>query len=168
SVYHQVGTRLRQHPQLKKRMTPERLFRISNYIENNLGALASNFWFGVMLGSMGTLGYFLGLPLDIRHIAFASVNFAQSVYTLGSHLSLTTIVVSFIGVFLIGLTNLLVSFSLALFVALKARRVSFGQWLSLGRLILGHFSTRPTDFFMPPTPPNLQQKAHVQTEKPHS
>lgn len=168
SVYHQVGARLRQHPQLKKRMTAERLFRISNYIENNLGALASNFWFGVMLGSMGTLGYFLGLPLDIRHIAFASVNFAQSVYTLGSHLSLTTIVVSFIGVLLIGLTNLLVSFSLALFVALKARRVSFGQWLSLGRLILGHFSTRPTDFFMPPPAPNLQQKAHVQTEKPHS
>ena len=162
SVYHQVGARLRQHTQLRKVMSPERLFKVSNYIENNLGALASNFWFGVMLGSMGTLGYILGLPLDIRHIAFASVNFAQSVYTLGSQVDLTTIVVSFIGVLLIGLTNLLVSFSLALFVALKARRVSFGQWLSLGDLILGHFFTRPTDFFIPPSPPTakLDEDAH--------
>jgi len=168
SVYHQVGARLRQHPQLKKRMTPERLFKMSNYIENNLGALASNFWFGVMLGSMGTLGYILGLPLDIRHIAFASVNFAQSVYTLGSNVDLTTIILSFVGVLLIGLTNLLVSFSLALFVALKARRVSFGQWLSLGKVILGHFFTRPTDFFMPPAHPNILQDDRAHTEKPPS
>lgn len=168
SVYHQVGARLRQHPLLKKRLSPERLFRISNYIENNLGALASNFWFGVMLGSMGTLGYFLGLPLDIRHIAFASVNFAQSVYTLGSHLDLGTILVSFLGVLLIGLTNLLVSFSLALFVALKARRVSFNQWLSLSKLILAHFFTRPTDFFMPPTQTQEATKDHTHPEAPTS
>lgn len=168
SVYHQVGARLRQHPQLKKRLSPERLVKISNYIENNLGALASNFWFGVMLGSMGTLGYILGLPLDIRHIAFASVNFAQSVYTLGSHVDLTTIIVSFFGVLLIGFTNLLVSFSLALFVALKARRASFDQWLSLGKLILGHFFTRPTDFFMPPVPSDVQpEKTHLETPNHH-
>ncbi|MBC7751418.1 MAG: site-specific recombinase [Candidatus Saccharibacteria bacterium] len=166
SVYHQVGARLRQHPRLKKCMAPERLFRMSNYIENNLGALASNFWFGVMLGSMGTLGYILGLPLDIRHIAFASVNFAQSVYTLGTHLDLSVIIISFVGVLLIGLTNLLVSFSLALFVALKARRVSFNQWLSLGKVILGHFFTRPTDFFMPPAHPNFLQDDREHTEKP--
>jgi site-specific recombinase len=150
SVYHHVGARLRQHPFLLKVMSTQRLDSVSHYIENNLGALAGNFWFGIMLGSMGTLGYILGLPLDIRHIAFSSVNFAQSMYELGSDVDLETGVISFIGVLLIGMTNLLVSFSLALFVALRARGVSYGEWVSLGRLIMGHFFTRPTDFFLPP------------------
>lgn len=157
SVHHQVGARLRQHPRLIKIMSTERLDRVSRYIENNLGALAGNFWFGIMLGSMGTLGYFLGLPLDIRHIAFSSVNFAQSIYTLGSSMGLGTIVISFLGVLLIGMTNLLVSFSLALLVALKARGVSYGEWVSLGKLILGHFFTRPSDFFLPPQKTNLEE-----------
>ena len=154
AVYHSVGTRLRQHRRLKNMMSPKRLDKVSTYIENNLGALAGNFWFGIMLGSMGTVGYILGLPLDIRHIAFASVNFAQSVFTLRADIDLSTVLISFLGVLMIGMTNLLVSFSLALFVALKARRVSFNQWIPLGQLILGHFFTRPTDFFLPPATPN--------------
>ncbi len=153
AVYHSVGERLRQHPRLQGLMTPTRLAKVSTYIENNLGALAGNFWFGIMLGSMGTIGYILGLPLDIRHIAFASVNFAQSVYALHGTLDLSTLIISFLGVLMIGMTNLLVSFSLALLVALKARRVSFKHWRPLGRLILGHFATRPTDFFVPPSKP---------------
>ncbi len=156
SVHHQVGARLRQHPRLIKLMSAERLDKVSRYIENNLGALAGNFWFGVMLGSMGTLGYFLGLPLDIRHITFSSVNFAQSVYSLGSSTGIGTLVIAFLGVLLIGMTNLLVSFSLALFVALKARGVSYGEWISLGKLIIGHFFTRPSDFFLPPPETNLE------------
>jgi len=157
AVYHGVGARLRQHPVLQRWLSPVRLDKVTSYIENNLGALAGNFWFGVMLGSMGTLGYILGLPLDIRHIAFASVNFAQSVYTLRANIDIGTVAVSFLGVLLIGMTNLLVSFSLALFVALKSRQIAFKQWIPLGELILGHLSTRPTDFVLPPTP--LQPKA---------
>jgi site-specific recombinase len=151
SVYHHVGARLRQHPLFIRIMSTERLDKVSYYIENNLGALAGNFWFGVMLGSMGTLGYILGLPLDIRHIAFSSVNFAQSMYELGSNVDIETGIISFLGVLLIGITNLLVSFSLALFVALKARNVSYGEWVALGKLIVGHFITRPSDFFLPPS-----------------
>ena len=151
SVYHHVGARLRQHPLFIKIMSTERLDKVSDYIENNLGALAGNFWFGIMLGSMGTLGYILGLPLDIRHIAFSSVNYAQSMYELGSNVDIETGIISFLGVLLIGITNLLVSFSLALFVALKARNVSYGEWVALGKLIGGHFITRPSDFFLPPS-----------------
>jgi site-specific recombinase len=164
SVYHHVGARLRQHSLLIKMMSTERLDNISCYIENNLGALAGNFWFGVMLGSMGTLGEILGLPLDIRHIAFSSVYFAQSMYVLGSHVDIDTGIISFIGVLLIGLVNLLVSFSLALFVALKARNVTYGEWVALGKLIGGHFITRPSDFFLPPSNAGLVANEPIDEE----
>lgn len=153
AVYHQVGARLKQHTRLQRWLGQPRLDRMATYIERNLGALAGNFWFGVMLGSTATLGYILGLPLDIRHIAFASANFAQGLYNLGYTPELGLVLVSFLGVLLIGMTNLMVSFGLALFVALRARRVQYSQWRPLLKLLFGHFLTRPADFIWPPKNP---------------
>src|SRR5690606_39015624 len=81
AVYRKVGPRLKAHVRLSQLMGQERLYRFADYIERNLGALAGNFIFGIMLGSMGTIGFILGLPLDIRHIAFASANFIQGLIT---------------------------------------------------------------------------------------
>ena len=153
AVYRKVGPRLKQHLRLKRLMGQERLDKFANYIETNLGALAGNFLFGIMLGSMGTIGFILGLPLDIRHIAFASANFIQGLMTISGSPDIGLILVSFLGVMLIGLTNLFVSFTLTIIVALRARRVRFAQWKPLAKLVLTHFLTRPSDFFWPPKQP---------------
>ena len=149
AVYRKVGPRLKAHIRLSQLMGQERLYRFADYIERNLGALAGNFMFGIMLGSMGTIGFILGLPLDIRHIAFASANFIQGLININGP-DIGLIVVSFLGVLLIGLTNLFVSFSLTIIVALRARRVRFEQWKPLAKLVMTHFLTRPSDFFWPP------------------
>ena len=153
AVYRKVGPRLKQHRRLKRWMGQARLDKFANYIETNLGALAGNFLFGIMLGSMGTIGFILGLPLDIRHIAFASANFIQGLMTVSGAPDLGLIIVSFLGVMLIGLTNLFVSFTLTIIVALRARRVRFSQWKPLAKLVITHFLTRPSDFFWPPKQP---------------
>ena len=153
AVYRKVGPRLKQHRRLKRLMGQARLDKFANYIETNLGALAGNFLFGIMLGSMGTIGFILGLPLDIRHIAFASANFIQGLMTVSGAPDLGLIIVSFLGVMLIGLTNLFVSFTLTIIVALRARRVRFSQWKPLAKLVITHFLTRPSDFFWPPKQP---------------
>lgn len=149
AVYRKVGPRLKAHVRLSQLMGQERLYRFADYIERNLGALAGNFIFGIMLGSMGTIGFILGLPLDIRHIAFASANFIQGLITINDP-DIGLIVVSFLGVLLIGLTNLFVSFTLTIIVALRARRVRFEQSKPLAKLVMTHFLTRPSDFFWPP------------------
>lgn len=150
AMYRQIGPRLRAHPRLQVWFGQARLDRIAGYVERNLGALMGNFLFGIMLGSMGTIGYILGLPLDIRHIAFASANFIQGLMNINGVPDIGLIVVSFLGVILIGLTNLVVSFSLTIMVALRARRVRVKEWKPLFKLITTHFATRPTDFFWPP------------------
>lgn len=155
AVYRQIGPRIKQHPRLQQWLGSEKLNRIASYVENNLGALAGNFFFGIMLGSMGVLGFILGLPLDIRHIAFASANLAQGLFCLPGSLDIGLVVVSFLGVVLIGFTNLMVSFSLTLFVALRARQVKYSQWKPLLRLLVTHFMTRPFDFFWPPRTPKI-------------
>lgn len=153
AVYRKVGPRLKAHYKLERLMGQERLHKFANYIERNLGALAGNFLFGIMLGSMGTIGFILGLPLDIRHIAFASANFIQGLLSINGSPEIGLIIVSFLGVLLIGLTNLFVSFSLTIIVALRARRVRFEQWKPLAKLVFTHFVTRPMDFFWPPKKP---------------
>ena len=148
-------------------MGQERLNAFAAYIERNLGALAGNFLFGIMLGSMGTLGYILGLPLDIRHIAFASANFIQGLMCINGGPEIGLAIVSFLGVLCIGLTNLFVSFTLTIIVALRARRVRFEQWKPLAKLVLTHFLTRPSDFFWPPkTPLEVDESPSSQKSPP--
>jgi site-specific recombinase len=150
AVYRKIGPRIQADRRLKNILGQARLDKFAHYIERNLGALAGNFLFGIMLGSMGTIGYILGLPLDIRHIAFASANFMQGLMNINGAPDIGLILVSFLGVLLIGLTNLFVSFTLTIIVALRARRVRFEQWKPLAKLVLTHFLTRPSDFFWPP------------------
>ena len=149
AIYSRIPERIAAHPWLRW-LSATRRKRIETYLRHNLGALAGNFYFGVMLGSTGTIGYILGLPLDIRHIAFAMANFAYALTGLGFDVSWQTCLISLSGVLGIGLVNLGVSFSLALMLALKSRGVRFRLWLPLFKLIIEHFRYRPRDFFWPP------------------
>lgn len=168
AIYRKVGPRLKAHVKLRNLMGQERLDKFAAYIERNLGALAGNFLFGVMLGSMGTIGFILGLPIDIRHIAFASANFIQGLMTVNGSPDLGVIIVSFFGVLCIGLTNLFVSFTLTIIVALRARQVRFEQWKPLAKLVFTHFFTRPLDFFWPPKQPlQVEEQTSAQNKLNH-
>lgn len=147
AVYNRISERLRQRPSLQWLLGEQRLCTLTRYIENNLGALAGNFYFGIMLGSMGTLGFILGLPLDIRHITFSSAYFGFAFVGADQHLSLHTLMLSLYGLVAIGMTNLIVSFSLALIVALKSRRMQHIKWLPFAGMVARQFLKTPTRFF---------------------
>mgnify|MGYP000007440759 FL=1 len=153
AVHNKIGERIRNHPTLKRMMTPVTLLRFSDFIERNLGAIMSNFLFGCFLGSTATIGYIFGLPLDIRHIAFASANFIHGIFNIyantGKFPEIGIILVSLFGVMVIGMINLLVSFSLALMTALRARNVKVFEWKFLFELVASHLMTQPSDFFIP-------------------
>lgn len=150
AVYNKIGERIRRHRTLQRLMPASWLSRLGGFIEANLGAIMGNFLFGVFLGSTATIGYLFGLPIDIRHIAFASANLAHGLFNLpADEISISLILLSFLGVLLIGAVNLMVSFSLALFVALRSKEVRFFEWGRLTRLIIGHLMSHPFDFIWP-------------------
>jgi len=150
AVYNKIGERIRRHRTLQRLMPASWLSRLGGFIEANLGAIMGNFLFGVFLGSTATIGYLFGLPIDIRHIAFASANLAHGLFNLpADEISISPILLSFLGVLLIGAVNLMVSFSLALFVALRSKEVRFFEWGRLTRLIIGHLMSHPFDFIWP-------------------
>ena len=150
AVYNHVGARIQRHKLLKFLLPKSWLQRLGGFVEANLGAIMGNFLFGVFLGSTATIGYLFGLPIDIRHIAFASANLAHGLFNMSADdISWNVILLSILGVALIGIVNLMVSFSLALFVALRSKEVRFFEWGRLTKLVFGHIISHPSDFFWP-------------------
>jgi site-specific recombinase len=150
AMYTRMGQRVQQLRWLRRLLGEERRARFARYVEDNLGGLMGNFVFGVLMGTTATVGFLLGLPLDVRHVTFSSANFAIGFVGLGQRLDPETIAISFLGIALIGMVNLLVSFGLALWVALRARKVRFRHGFLLLRALGRRLLAAPLDFFIGP------------------
>jgi site-specific recombinase len=150
ALYTRMGQRVRQLRWLGALLGSARRDRLSRYVENNLGGLMGNFYFGILLGSTGTVGYLLGLPLDIRHVTFSTANFGIALVGLDYQISWQMAANAALGVALIGAVNLLVSFNLALWVALRARNIRFTRSVLLLRALGRRFVYAPIDFFIGP------------------
>lgn len=160
-IAHQVPKRIREHKFLLKRLGARRLNGFAAYIERNLGGLAGNLYLGFFLGSANAIGKFTGLPFDIRHITISSGNFAFSVHSLSDKPLIELIVLSAIGVLLVGFINITVSFTLTLIVAIKSLRINFNRSGQLLNTVFAHFIFSPRDFFYPPKKKNSTFVNHI-------
>ncbi len=150
AAYHRIPERLQQLCWARRLFGETRLRRIAAYIGDNLGALAGNLLFGFLLGGTTFFGQMVGLPIDIRHVAFASAFVGVAVVDLDFAVDPSLLLWAALGVLVIGMTNLLVSFILALNVALRSRHVAGTEWRPLLRAVFSHFWHKPRDFFLPP------------------
>ena len=148
--YARIGERMARLRWLGALAGRSRAARVGAYVEEHLGGLMGNFLFGCMLGTAGIIGIILGLPIDIRHIAFSSANLGYAVVAFDFALPWQAVAWAALGVALIGLTNLAVSFVLALWVALKARGVVFTQKRELLRRLWARLRGAPLSFFVAP------------------
>jgi site-specific recombinase len=148
-AYLDLPARLRGHPLLRRLLPENTLERFAGFMEHNYGALAGNFFFGVLLGVTGYVGYLLSLPLDIQHVAFASANLG---YVASTQLyGVLTLLPYLVFVLLIGAVNLWVSFGLALYVALRARGTRIGAVDRLLKAYVARIRERPREFLLPPS-----------------
>lgn len=146
-----IGERIGRLRWLGGLLGQRRAQAVGAYIERRLGGIMGNFLFGCMLGSTGTLGVILGLPLDIRHIAFSAANLGYGLFGLGFDLPWQAVAWALLGIAAIGLTNLTVSFALALRTALNARQVRLhGHAGALLAAIGRRFVRQPGFFLLPP------------------
>ncbi|UCV04273.1 site-specific recombinase [Dechloromonas denitrificans] len=152
AAYANIGQRIGRLPGLRRLFGDERAGRFGNYIQERLGGLMGNFLFGCMLGSTGVIGTILGLPLDIRHIAFSSANLGYALIGFQFALPVQAVLWAAFGVAAIGFTNLAVSFWLALRTALGARRIQFEHWGPLFSAIWLRLRQQPRSFLLPPKP----------------
>lgn len=147
--YHQLALRLPYAPGVAW-LGEDRARRFGLYLDAHYGAILGNLFFGMYLGLMGALGSLTGLPVDIRHVAFSSANLGTAVMALESAYLYQHLGWAAVGVACIGLVNLVVSFALALYVAMKSRRQGAAQIVRLAGLLAKRFVRQPLSFIVPP------------------
>ncbi|MNJ83504.1 Site-specific recombinase [compost metagenome] len=144
-----IYNRIKEHPVLKISIGKENAARFAGWIERKWAGVASNFWFGVFMGSTASVGIFLGLNLDIRHITFVSGNLAIGLFGENFHTGWYPILMGIIGIGVIGFFNFIVSFSLSLWLALRSRDIPLSEVKYLFHSVWLYFRYKPLSFFFP-------------------
>ena len=147
--HNQVYFRITEHPFLKRNLGKIRTKKLADLYEKRWAGIVSNFWFGVFMGSTGSIGLFLGLNLDIRHITFGSGNLALALYGANYEVGYWMLFWGIFGIGIIGLVNFMVSFSLSLGLAFRSRAISLFELRFVTGSIWSHFKERPLSFFFP-------------------
>ncbi len=163
-VYSNIPERIRRHPKWVKVLGERRLARLADYLEHNLGAVMGNIMIGIFLGTATFIGKVFGLPFDIRHVTISTGLFAVALETLSFAVGLKMLFGVLLGLFFIGLFNILSSFGFAFYVALKSRNIDTAQLWQLPLLLLKYFMKYPLDFFYPPKVRRTEES--VFAEKP--
>jgi len=147
--YRHVYYRIQEHPLLKKSFGRVRAQKLARLFESKWAGIVSNFWFGVFMGTTASIGVFLGLDLDVRHITFASGNLALGLYGANYNVSTDMIVWGVFGIGIIGLVNFMVSFGLSLGLAFRSRNIPMTELGPIAKAIWKYFKQKPSSFFFP-------------------
>jgi site-specific recombinase len=152
AVYHRIPASIAQHP-LRKTLGADTMQRFANWVDRNIGPWSTSISLGYLLGFMPVFWEFFGLPLDVRHVtlntgmfAFAAARFGPSAF---QHLWLYS---AMVGIAVMFVMNLGVSFAIASFVALRAYDVGHKERASLLRYVFRQMISSPLQFLFPVQP----------------
>ena len=103
---------------------------------------------------------FFGLPLDVRHVTLSTGALALAVTSLGVVVFASApFWLAVAGIAAIGVLNLGVSFTLALWVAIRATGAGALSRRRVFRAVLARLVASPRDFLLPPRAPRSAGKA---------
>lgn len=147
--YGHLYYRIEEHPLLKKSLGRVKTKKLAGLYEKKWAGIVSNFWFGVFMGTTASIGIFLGLDIDVRHITFATGNLALGLYGANWNVAADLVVWAVAGIGIIGMMNFLVSFGLSLGLAFRSRNIPLSELRPISKSIWRHFRRKPGSFFFP-------------------
>ncbi len=111
-----------RHPRLVGLLGAERANRWAAWFDHHLCGIGSNLGLGLLLGMVPALAIFFGLGVEVRHVTLSAGSLAFAGASLGAEAVLSgPFLAACAGIVVIGITNLTVSFSLSLWMALRSR-----------------------------------------------
>jgi site-specific recombinase len=150
-VFHRIDSAIAWNPRIVARLGHARAQRWSGWWRANISGLAANVSLGLMLGLVPAIAGFVGLPLQVRHVTLATGQLAAALGTLGPALVLDTrFWWCVLGIAVIGVLNLGVSFGLAFMVALRSRGMRVHQRARITHALRQRLKKAPLSFLWPP------------------
>ncbi|MEY4749133.1 MAG: hypothetical protein RIQ60_1347 [Pseudomonadota bacterium] len=150
-VWHRLDSAIAWNPRFVAVLGAERAQRSAAWWLANVSGLAANISLGLLLGVVPALAAFFALPIEVRHVTLATGQLAAAVGTLGvAVLREPALWWCVAAIPFIGALNLLVSFTLALRLALRARGVKLQDRGRLYAALRQRLRHAPASFIVPP------------------
>jgi site-specific recombinase len=160
AVYHRIPASIAQHP-LGLTLGAGRMQKLADWVDRNIGPWSTSISLGYLLGFTPVFFEFFGLPLDVRHVTLNTGMFAFAAARFGpSAFGQIWLYSAMVGIAIMFVLNLGVSFAIASFVALRAYDVGHRERASILHYVLRQMMSSPLQFLFP-----VQQKA-VGSETP--
>ena len=134
-----------------RRLGTDRLKRAARFVELHLSGWGGNVSLGFLLGMTPSVGRFFGLPLDVRHVTLSTGMLALALSSLGPGcLAAPGALPALLGIGVIFVLNLSVSFGLALVLAMRARDVQAADRRAFLSALGRRLAHSPWEFLVPP------------------
>ncbi len=152
-AYHQLGSALSHNRRLAFIIGEKRARQFALFLKKNISPIAASISLGFLLGLTPAILQFFGIPLDVRHVTLSSGSLAAAVMSLPmSDFPVFDFWMAVAGIASMGVLNILVSFSLALFVAIRARKIQAPERGLLYRAVARRLRQQPLSIFWPRKP----------------
>lgn len=151
-IYRDVAERISQNHKIRSFLGIDRAARVAAFLKNNMAALAANISLGFLLGLVPTFLKFAGIPLDVRHVTLSTGAFAIALAGLDTHLWHSDVVRAALGIGIIGILNISISFYLALKFALSAKKVNAHKRRVIYLRFFSALARQPWRLFWPQKP----------------
>lgn len=124
AVFRKLPEAISGHRRMRLVFGSERTERFALAFRREIAGVSSNVAIGLYLAFTPVIGRFFGAPLDVRHVTLSSGTLTFAISSLGwEALDKQSFALAVLGIVVILILNFGVSFALALFVALRARRI---------------------------------------------
>lgn len=153
-LFRRLPQALKRSPRMHQLLGPERARKFSIFFKKNSAGFAANISLGFLLGLSPAVFMFVGLPLDVRHVTLSTAGLVSALMSLGGDvMTKWPFWLAVGGIFSMAVLNLIVSFSLALAVALRSKKVPLKTVRQLLRVFVFRVARKPSLLFKSNRPP---------------
>jgi site-specific recombinase len=136
---------------IRRRLGAARANALAHWLKHHAAGSAGYIVLGFLLGSVPILFGLFGVPLEVRHVtlAAASLGYALDAARLTGELHRSDVILSFTGILLVGLLNIITSFVLSFLLAVRARDIGEATARRFLKDVGRKLVTHPVTFLLP-------------------
>ncbi len=147
-AFHRMHQALSHHRRLGLIFGESTMRRTALFLKQNIAAIAASVSLGFLLGLTPEILGFFGIALEVRHVTLSSGTLSVAMLSLPmSAFSEWAFWSAVLGIASMGVLNILVAFSLALFLAIRARQIQAPERNLLYKAVFKKILSRPLVLF---------------------
>jgi site-specific recombinase len=146
-----MDSAIAQSLRIQHRIGAPRANLLAHWVKHHAAGSVGYVVLGFLLGSVPILVGLFGIPLEVRHVTLgaASLGYALDAAQLDGQLTSSDVLLSFSGILLVGVFNIITSFALSFLLAVRARDVGEAKARRFLKEVTQELISHPATFLLP-------------------